>query len=60
MIFVKQLRLGVQMEIHSVQMTEIEGRRHRIDDTRAVSWRKKLTTYAVCNIFYNMQLQILQ
>ena len=41
MIFVKQNCGRVQMEIHSMQMTEIEGRRHRIDDTQVMSKRKK-------------------
>ena len=43
MIFVKQNCGRVQMEIHSMQMTEIEGRRHRIDDTQVKSKRKKET-----------------
>ena len=44
MIFVKQYCGRVQMEIHSMQMTEIEGRRHRIDDTQVMSRRKKTYT----------------
>ena len=39
MIFVKQNCGRVQMEIHSVQMTEIEGGRDRSDDTGSLLLR---------------------